>query len=310
VLFRSVVFGYMVLKSGMSLLNNIGTFFFGLGNLNLKKYGSWVVVTGCTDGIGKAYAELLAKLGLNVVLISRSKDKLEEQAKYLKEKYSVQTKIIPADFTEATSIYAEIKAQISELDIALLFNNVGMSYKNPEFFVKWAENEKNVTDLINCNVVSLTKMSAIVLPGMVARKGGVIINNASASGRVPTPMLTTYSATKAYVDFFSRALNIEYKSKGIIVQSLCPYFVATKLAAVRKSLMAPTPSSFVSEAIKTIGTQQVTNGCMIHNIQGWLFENVIPRSVLDNLMMSNLLAARNRAHAKQKKLEATAAKKE
>lgn len=97
--FGLVVFGYMVLKSGMSLLNNIGTFFFGLGNLNLKKYGSWVVVTGCTDGIGKAYAELLAKLGLNVVLISRSKDKLEEQAKYLKEKYSVQTKIIPADFT-------------------------------------------------------------------------------------------------------------------------------------------------------------------------------------------------------------------
>lgn len=97
--FGLAVFTYMVVKSGWSLLNNLGTFFLGSGKLNLKKYGSWAVVTGCTDGIGKAYTEVLAKLGLNVVLISRSKDKLEEQAKFLKEKYSIQTKVIAADFT-------------------------------------------------------------------------------------------------------------------------------------------------------------------------------------------------------------------
>ena len=73
-----------------------------------------------------------------------------------------------------------------------------------EYFDKWAENEKGINDMINCNIVSLTRMTAIVLPGMVKRKGGVIINNASASGRIPTPLLTTYSATKSYVDFFSR----------------------------------------------------------------------------------------------------------
>lgn len=110
-------------------------------------------------------------------------------------------------------------------------------------------------------------MTAIVLPGMVSRKGGVIINNASASGRVPTPLLTTYSASKAYVDFFSRALNVEYKSKGIVVQSLCPYFVATKLAGVRKSLIAPEPNTFAKAALNTVGTQSVSNGCLIHNIQ-------------------------------------------
>ena len=63
---------------------------------------------------------------------------------------------------------------------------------------------KNLDDMINCNILSVTKMTAIVLPGMVQRNGGVIINNASASGRIPVPLLTVYSATKSYVDFFSR----------------------------------------------------------------------------------------------------------
>ena len=97
--FGLLVFGYWVVKSGMSLFNNVATFFLGLGKMNLKKFGSWAVVTGCTDGIGKAYAELLAKKGMNLVLISRSKDKLDEQAKQLQDKYSIQTKVISADFT-------------------------------------------------------------------------------------------------------------------------------------------------------------------------------------------------------------------
>ena len=71
----------------------------GFGTLNLKKYGAWAVVTGCTDGIGKAYAESLAKRGLNVVLISRTLEKLQEQAKSIEDTYKVQTKVISADFT-------------------------------------------------------------------------------------------------------------------------------------------------------------------------------------------------------------------
>lgn len=67
--------------------------------------------------------------------------------------------------------------------------------------------------------------------------------------------------------YIKRALDVEYKSKGIIVQSLCPYFVSTKLSAVRRSLTAPKPDEFVSSALKTIGSQSVTNGCLIHNIQ-------------------------------------------
>ena len=90
---------YTVLKSSLRILNNIGTFFFGMGSINLKKYGSWAIVTGCTDGIGKAYAEALAKKGLNIILISRTLAKLQDQAKVIEEKYKVQTRIIAVDFT-------------------------------------------------------------------------------------------------------------------------------------------------------------------------------------------------------------------
>ena len=132
--FGLFVLGYSVLKTGMRIFNNIGTFFLGFGAVNLKKYGSWAVVTGCTDGIGKAYAEHLAKRGLNIVLISRTLEKLQEQAKFITDKYKVETKVIAVDFTEQTSIYTTIRNELGDLDIGVLVNNVGMSYKYPEFF--------------------------------------------------------------------------------------------------------------------------------------------------------------------------------
>lgn len=271
--FGLFVFSYTLLKSTYRLLNNFGTFFFGYGSVNFKKFGSWAVVTGCTDGIGKAYAEKLAKLGLNLVLISRTEEKLKNQAKEIEEKFKVETKIIAADFTEQSSIYEEIRRQLNGLDIGVLVNNVGVSYSYPEFFDVFAQNEKTVSDMINCNITSVTKMTAIVLPAMVEKRKGVIINNASGSGRIPAPLLTVYSASKAYVDFFSRALNTEYKSKGIIVQSLCPYFVSTKLSALRRNFMTPTPNEFVSSALTTVNSQPVTNGCLIHNLQVIFFLN-------------------------------------
>ena len=75
-------------------------FYLGIGTLNFKKFGSWAVVTGCTDGIGKAYVDQLAKQGMNLVLISRSADKLKDQEKKLQEKFpSLKIQVIAADFT-------------------------------------------------------------------------------------------------------------------------------------------------------------------------------------------------------------------
>lgn len=79
-----------------------------------------------------------------------------------------------------------------------------MTYKYPEYLHIMGEDAKILNDMINCNIMSLTKMTAIVLPQMVQKRKGIIVNNSSASGRMPCPLVTVYSSTKAYVDFFSR----------------------------------------------------------------------------------------------------------
>uniref|UniRef100_A0A8C6BVU6 Very-long-chain 3-oxoacyl-CoA reductase n=1 Tax=Monodon monoceros TaxID=40151 RepID=A0A8C6BVU6_MONMO len=192
--------------------------------------GEWAVVTGSTDGIGKSYAEELAKRGMKIVLISRSQDKLNQ-------------------------VSSEI------------MNNVGMSYEYPEYFLDVPDLDSTIKKLINVNVLSVCKMTWLVLPGMVERSKGAILNISSASGMYPVPLLTLYSATKAFVDFFSRCLHEEYKSKGIFVQSVLPYFVATKLAKIRKpTLDKPSSETFVKSAIKTVGVQSRTNGYLIHSL--------------------------------------------
>jgi 17beta-estradiol 17-dehydrogenase / very-long-chain 3-oxoacyl-CoA reductase len=106
--FGLAVFSYVLLKYLVKIAKNL--YVFTLGGINIKKYGEWAVVTGCTDGIGKAYAEKLAKKGLNIVLLSRSLDKLNEFSSQLIEKYKVETKIIAADFTGK---YFEIKFNLN-----------------------------------------------------------------------------------------------------------------------------------------------------------------------------------------------------
>ncbi|XP_006825426.1 very-long-chain 3-oxoacyl-CoA reductase-like, partial [Saccoglossus kowalevskii] len=254
-------------------------------------------VTGCTNGIGKEYARQLAEHGVNIALLSRSKEKLLKVAKEIESSYHVKTKIIVVDFTGGYEIYQDIKTQLKDLDIGVLVNNVGIGMSVFEF-LEIEDLTKKVTDIVNVNVLAATKMTQLVLPCMVGRKKGVIINISSSAGRVPVPLMMVYSSTKAYMDFFSRGLNEEYKHKGIIVQCVMPYFVSTNMTMNRKpSLFWPTSRAYVTQSLRTVGWETKTYGYIMHHIQG--LQNRLPQSMTINLIYSVLKPYRQMALKKR-----------
>jgi len=130
-----LVFGVLfLLKQLWGILNFIYVYFLR-PRQNLRKYGSWAIITGATDCIGKAIAEDFAKLKFNIILISRTQTKLDEVAKELRDKFNVQTKTVAVDCASSSpTIWDPVRAAIQDLDIGILINNVGMSYDYPEFF--------------------------------------------------------------------------------------------------------------------------------------------------------------------------------
>ena len=134
------------------------------------------VVTGATDGIGKAMAMEFAKKGLSVLLISRSIDKLEACAKEILDKYpKVEVRFLAVDYSNFDeTARTRVENMVKDLDVGVLVNNVGISYQFTKYFHEL--DKERVEQLISMNVDSTTWMTYIVLPGMVQRKRGSIVN--------------------------------------------------------------------------------------------------------------------------------------
>ncbi|XP_076471728.1 very-long-chain 3-oxoacyl-CoA reductase-B-like [Babylonia areolata] len=259
-------------------------------------FGEWAVVTGCTDGIGKAYAEQLAAMGLNIVLVSRSQEKLQHQAQQISDRTGVLTRTIVADFSQQ-DIYARIAIQLDGLDIGVLVNNVGMGM-DPEFFLNMPDNMEMMSAMINCNVFSVTMMTAVVLPSMVAKKKGVIINVASASGCRPVPLMALYSSTKAMVIHLTEALHQEYGERGILFQAVTPFLVSTKMSnmADPTGIVVPTPEVYVRHALRVLGVATVTPAYFWHHLQYWCM-CLLPGIVLKRGVMTFKDAAERKGKA-------------
>ncbi|XP_007429327.1 very-long-chain 3-oxoacyl-CoA reductase isoform X1 [Python bivittatus] len=253
---------------------------------------TWAVITGATDGIGKAYAEALARRGMKVALISRSQEKLDKVASEIKDKFKVETKTIVADFGNRENIYSNIKAGLEGLEIGILVNNVGASYDYPEYFLEIPDLDNKIDMLININIISMCKMTQLVLPRMVERSKGIIINVSSMSGVIPFPFLNLYSASKAFQSFFSQALGVEYKDKGILVQTVQPYFVVTKLSKLRRtSFFKPSPEQYVKYALNSLSLETVTSGYPSHAI-AMLFFKHFPTWLVRKAIINTFLKTR------------------
>eukprot|EP00804_Cyclotella_cryptica_P002176 CCRYP_006567-RA/>CCRYP_006567-RA protein AED:0.32 eAED:0.32 QI:94/0.5/0.66/1/0/0.33/3/486/327 len=297
--------GAVVLKFAWGqLLNNIYKYFFR-PSPKLYKLGKYAVITGATDGIGKAYAFALAKRGMSLILISRTESKLQDVAKEIDAKNYKgieKTKYIVCDYSKFDEqTRARVQKELEGLDIGVLVNNVGQSYRYPRFFHELPNDE--IAALIEMNINSTVWMTKFVIDGMVQRKKGHILNLSSASAEYTMPLLAEYAAAKMFVERFSESLDAEYRAKGITVQCQVPFYVATKLAKMRKSLMVPTADEYAKMSMMWIGHSGVVSPYWLHAVQGWVMAN-LPSFIVDRQVMNMHLGIRKRGMKKDERLAA------
>lgn len=241
----------------------------------------------------------LAKKGMSIVLISRTESKLQDVKKEIEaKKYEgVEVTYVVCDYSKFDKAAQDmVKKAVSPLDVGVLVNNVGVSYRYPMYFHELSDDE--VQSLMTMNIDSTVWMTRMVLPGMLESKSGAIVNISSASALYTLPGLAEYSGSKGFIEKFSRAINAEYSSKGVTCQCQAPFYVATKLAKMRKSLMVPTATEFVSLAIRWVGYSDcVVSPFLLHAFQGWVMD-VVPEFLLTKQIMGMHMATRKRGQKK------------
>jgi len=248
--------------------------------------GSWAVVTGASDGIGKAFAFELASRGFNIVLISRTQEKLDIVARAIKYNHpDIQTRVIVADFVNAAEEnFAEnIYEQVKDLDVSVLINNAGGFIKKPYLDIA----TKEIRDLIVLNSLSHALVTRVFLPKMQARKQrSAIINVSSIAGGFAQPHRQIYSASKAFLDYLSRGLSSEYSNIDIL--SVKPAYVITGMTSYRQpDAGAITPEQLVEASLDSLGRTTHTYGHLKHRLRGWFILG-LPQ-FLRNIYIKNIL---------------------
>jgi 17beta-estradiol 17-dehydrogenase / very-long-chain 3-oxoacyl-CoA reductase len=263
----------------------------------------WAVITGSTDGIGLQYAKQFAQKGYNLLLISRSFDKLLKVKQQIEQSYRNcgQIRVLAIDFTQTEdNIYEKIEEELKQLEeIDVLINNVGICYPFPQFFTELENCEKLINDLISVNIYSCVRLIWMVLPKMEVRGRGIIINISSYSALFPMPLLSLYSATKVFVNNFSIALNFEYIEKGIQIQSVLPFYVSTNMTKnIKNNLMIPSAQQYVRSALKTVGIEKQTFGYFVHKVIAF-FQSLVCDSFNMRFVFNHFREIRRRFYANE-----------
>jgi short-subunit dehydrogenase len=182
-------------------------------------------VTGASAGIGTAFARSLAKRGYDLILIARRRRRLESIAKEIKAEHGVRVEVLAADLTAASGLRAVEEKLGRSRRLELLVNDAGLGDFAP--FIE-SDRERESAE-IRLNVLAVVRLCHAALPGMVRRGSGAVINVSSTAAFAPCPGFATYGATKAFLNSFTEALDVELAGSGVRVQALCPGLTHTEI---------------------------------------------------------------------------------
>lgn len=187
--------------------------------------GKIALITGASKGIGKQLAIVFAKNGYSLILTARNTAELEQLQLDLKNQYQCISKIISADLSHPKGvdlIMDAIKDEANKIDVLINNAGFGIAKKLTEI------SEEDMAGMIEVDIAALTKLTYRILPFMVAKKSGKILNVASTAAFGPGPYMSIYYAAKAYVLHFSEGIHEEFKNDGITVSVLCPGVTKTE----------------------------------------------------------------------------------
>ena len=218
------------------------------------------LVTGASSGIGWEFAKVLARDGHDLVLVARRRDRLEELARELSAAHGISARAMAKDLADPAAC-AEIAEELESERIAVdvLVNNAGLGLYGPF----WRSDPERQIEILQVNAVALTELTARILPGMVARRRGRIVNVASTAAFQPGAFMAVYYASKAYVLSFSEALAAELDRTGVTVTAFCPGPVITEfqdVAGLAKKLLFTSPLVMRADAVARIGWKAAVNG--------------------------------------------------
>lgn len=190
-----------------------------LGSIDQLAKKETVLITGASTGIGLEFAIIFAAGGSDLVLVARNKERLEKLAEECRAKFGVKCFVLPKDLSRPTTpdeIARELKA--ANISVDILVNNAGRGLRG--FF--YETDLATELEMLQVNAVSLVHLTKLLLPEMIRKGKGGILNVASTAAFQPGPLMSVYYASKAFVLSFSEALHNELKGKGVGVTCLCP----------------------------------------------------------------------------------------
>lgn len=268
---------------------------------SMREFGKWAIITGSTDGIGKAMAIDYAKRGLNIVLISRTQSKLDTVAKEVQVAGGPNCKVetLAVDFVDFTKEQQRAVAEIAKRHkIQILVNNVGMSYPHAMYYHETTIEMQQSLLRINCESMAL--MTHLVL-GTMRMMGGFVINVSSGASVLPHDLYVGYASCKAYVNKFTEDMNREYNRFGIFFQCQIPLFVTSKMSKLRKpSLTVASPEQYAKACKGHFGHPGLLSPFFMHALI-LLILDFVPLCLVENGVSSMHKSIRGRAIRKMQK---------
>ncbi|MBM4333382.1 MAG: SDR family oxidoreductase [Deltaproteobacteria bacterium] len=260
---------------------------------------SYALVTGASSGMGYEYAKLFAKDGKNIVVLARSRDKLEGLKRDLEKEHGTKVMVLVKDLADPKApqeVFSELEKVSINVDV--LVNNAGFGVYGKFQNTDWQKE----AEMIQVNIIALTQLTKLFLKKMLENKSGKILNISSGVGLIPAPWSSVYGGTKHYVLGFSNAIAHELKGTGVSVTCFCPGNTRTPFferggaegaKMSKRRMLEMDAATAARHGYKALARGKTTAGAGLTNSFMFFVVRLVPRS-LSCSIMNYMLQPENR----------------